>query len=251
MARTKISRRYNCKRDLPDYRDHKYPCTLASHPTHVDLRLQCPLVMDQMNEGSCTANAASALLGFLQLRPNPTELKKEYIPFSRNFIYYNERLLEDHVMDDVGATVRDAVKACAKWGACDEETWIYSEDTLFVEPTSGAYLEAIDHKITTYQRIYDLQQVKTCLAGGYPVIFGFSVYESFEDTGSDGSVWMPKETEGLIGGHCVLAVGYDSRYQRMICQNSWGTGWGEKGFFYLPYSYFQQGLVFDMWTIRK
>ncbi len=91
---------------------------------------------------------------------------------------------------------------------------------------------------------------------GFPVIFGFTVYTSFESliVENTGVVPMPKNTEGILGGHCVVMVGYDDSTQRFICANSWGTGWGINGtgYFSIPYLYLvNPRLAADFWTIKS
>ena len=62
---------------------------------------------------------------------------------------------------------------------------------------------------------------------------------------------MPSSTESVVGGHAVLAVGYDESERRFIVRNSWGAGWGIKGYFTVPYSYLTDpNLANDFWTIR-
>ena len=95
-------------------------------------------------------------------------------------------------------------------------------------------------------------QLKSCLASGYPFVFGFTVYESFESqaVAKTGVVPMPAHTEKVLGGHAVLSVGYDDASQRFIVMNSWSAAWGQKGFFTIPYAYLtDRGLASDFWTI--
>ena len=98
-----------------------------------------------------------------------------------------------------------------------------------------------------------LSQFKGCLADGYPFVFGFTVYETFEsaEVGRTGVLKMPKPKEGVVGGHAVLAVGYDDQSQRFVVRNSWGRSLGQKGYFTMPYSYLlTNNLSDDFWTIR-
>jgi C1A family cysteine protease len=63
---------------------------------------------------------------------------------------------------------------------------------------------------------------------------------------------MPKKTERTLGGHAVLAVGYDDKAKRFTVRNSWGPGWGIKGYFTIPYAYLaSRDLADDFWTIRR
>ncbi len=66
-----------------------------------------------------------------------------------------------------------------------------------------------------------------------------------------GNMPMPKSGENPIGGHAVLAVGYDNEDRVFIVRNSWGEGWGDAGYFYMPYAYLlDDNLSDDLWTIR-
>lgn len=91
-----------------------------------------------------------------------------------------------------------------------------------------------------------------CLAEGYPFVFGFTVYESFETRKvvETGIASMPRKKERVLGGHAVLAVGYNQKDKRFLVRNSWGTGWGKNGYFTMPYEYLKT-LAADFWTIRK
>jgi C1A family cysteine protease len=95
--------------------------------------------------------------------------------------------------------------------------------------------------------------MKACLASGYPFIFGFTVYDSFESdaVAKTGIVPMPSKTELVLGGHAVMAVGYDDSKKWFIVRNSWGEDWGDKGYFYIPYDYLtNKNLASDFWTIK-
>lgn len=248
--------RYGWVPDLPDHRDYAYAApvvTLKKLPKKVDLRPKCPRVYDQGQLGSCTANAIGAAIEF--------GLKKEkasrvFTP-SRLFIYYNEREMEGSVREDSGAQIRDGIKSVNKLGAPPESLWKYSDANpgpFEKKPPRDLYTEAKKHQVMSYQRVPRvLGQFKGCLASGYPFVFGFTVYTAFEDerVARTGELDMPGPKEEVVGGHAVLAVGYDDPSQRFIIRNSWGTGWGKKGYFTMPYSYLlDDNLSDDFWTIR-
>ena len=95
--------------------------------------------------------------------------------------------------------------------------------------------------------------MKSCLAEGYPFVFGFTVYESFESeaVAKSGKLNMPKKGEAQVGGHAVMAVGYSDSSKRFIVRNSWGTSWGLNGYFTMPFDYLlNENLSDDFWTIR-
>jgi len=245
--------RYGWVRDLPDQRDHLYaapPDFLLKLPPNADLRPQCPSVYDQEQLGSCTANAIAAALEFDQMKEKQANV---FMP-SRLFIYYNERAMEGTVNEDSGGQIRDGIKSVAQQGDCPETLWPYDITKFAVKPPQQCYQQALKFKAVQYQRLSQiLNQLKGCLASCYPFVFGFSVYESFESpqVAQTGHAPMPAPAEKSIGGHAVMAVGYDDSQNWFIVRNSWGVGWGMEGYFTLPYAYLlEQNLASDFWTIR-
>ena len=244
---------YGWQPDLPDHRDH--PFLLGVHkpaalPVRVDLRPECSPVEDQGALGSCTANALVGALEFLEKKQgqrNATDL-------SRLFVYYNERVIENTVGQDAGAMLRDGIKALAKQGVCSEAKWPYAISKFKARPTPACFTEATKHKISSYQRLQTIEDMRGCLAAGFPFVFGFTVYESFESSSvaKSGMLNMPKKSEKVLGGHAVCAVGYDDVRKRFTVRNSWGTDWGLRGYFTMPYEYVaDRNLSDDFWTIRK
>jgi len=245
---------YGRTRDLPDARDVTYAAPLLRFaqgvPTSVDLRPNCPPVYDQGQLGSCTANAIGAAIEFDQQKQGTAA----FVP-SRLFIYYNERVIERTVAQDSGAQIRDGMKAVATLGAPRETEWPYNIKKFAVKPSAAAYADAKQDVVSSYTRVVqNLAQFQGCLASGYPFVFGFTVYESFEGdaVAKNGVVPMPAPHEKVVGGHAVLAVGYDGKRRVFIVRNSWGPGWGAKGYFYMPYEYLlNPSLASDFWTIRS
>ena len=244
-------RKYGWMPDLPDQRDRKYaaPAPLTKLPPKVDLHAICPPVYNQGDLGSCTANALAAGVDF--------ERRKQNLPFlspSRLFIYYNERVIENSVSSDNGATLRDGMKTIAAQGVCAEPLWPYDPAKFADQPNPACYTVARQHRCLSYSSVaQNLAQMKGCLASGYPFLFGFTVYESFEsdEVAKTGKVPMPGADEDVLGGHAVLAVGYSDASQRFLVRNSWGPAWGINGYFTIPYIYLTNpDLADDFWTIR-
>ena len=245
---------YGWNRDLPDGRDFMYgaPAEVVRQlPESVDLRPGCPPVYDQGQLGSCTANAIGGALEFAQIKQKS---KSPFTP-SRLFIYYNERVIEHTVDSDSGAQIRDGVKSVHKLGAPPETDWPYDINQFSHKPPEKAYTDAKNYQTILYQRVTPtLGQLKGCLASGFPFVFGFTVYESFEsqEMANTGHLGMPGSGEKQLGGHAVLAVGYQDSSQSFIVRNSWGADWGIKGYFTMPYPYLlQETLASDFWTIRS
>ena len=245
-------RGYGWQKDLPDQRDFYYAVpslTLGPLPSKTDLRPQCPPVYDQGKLGSCTANAIGAAIQFDRLK----QKLPDFVP-SRLFIYYNERAMENTVASDSGAQIRDGIKSVARQGDCPEAEWPYVIARFKTRPPAACYRDARKYKVVSYQRVAQtLGQLKGCLASGWPFVFGFTVYESFESpsVARRGHVPLPRSGESVLGGHAVAGVGYDDARQWFIVRNSWGAGWGLKGYFTLPYAYVAgANLASDFWTIR-
>ena len=246
--------RYGWRRDLPDQRDRFYEAPLhllQALPASVDLRAQCPPVYDQGNLGSCTANAIAGLIEFDERKagmPNP------WTP-SRLFIYYNERDLEGTTTTDSGAAIRDGIKVAVSQGVCPESLWPYDITQFATKPTPACYAVAAHDRISAYLRIpQNLLTLKTRLADGFPFAFGFTVYSSMEtpEVARTGIIPLPQPPAGVVGGHAICAVGYEDSQNMVIIRNSWGTGWGDAGYGYMPYAYINDaGLAADFWTLRS
>jgi C1A family cysteine protease len=252
--------KYHWAPDPPDSRDHIYQgppeLTAAKLPSSVDLRQWASPIDDQGQLGSCTGNAIAGAIDLIDRKVN----NKSY-QVSRLFIYYQERVIEGDVYYDNGAYIRDGIKACYTYGAPLESIWPYNQNKWATRPTTAAYSDALNRKVTGYARCLDFTAVKTALAAGTPVIIGFNVYSSFEagtwgnppSQGGTGLMPYPNvNTEQLLGGHAVCIVGYNDNLAggRFIVRNSWGTSWGQNGYFYMPYQVIQNtNMSSDFWTI--
>jgi len=247
-------KKYGWIPDKPDHRDYIFQEALSVEmlPTMVDMRKDCPAVYDQSSLGSCTANATAA-----QCEIEAKQNKKPIYTPSRLFVYYNSRLLEGTTRYDSGASIRDSVKTILQYGYCRETAYPYVISKFRSKPSASLYAAAAEHKITTkqYARVSQtLTSLKSCLALGNTVNFGFTVYSSFESdaVAKTGIMPMPKKNERSLGGHAVLMVGYDDAKQCFIVRNSWSARWGDKGYFYMPYAFaVNSSYASDFWTITN
>jgi C1A family cysteine protease len=239
--------------DLPDQRDLMYAASrpvISKLPSKKDLRKLCPPVYDQGELGSCTANAIGGVYEFELLKQGKG---RDFMP-ARLFIYYNERVIEHSVGSDSGAMIRDGMRSVNKQGVCPEKMWPYIPAKFADRPLASCFTDALGRQVLSYHRVSrNLNQMRGCLAEGYPFVLGFTVYESFqsENVAKTGKLNMPKSDEVTIGGHAVMAVGYDDKSRRFIVRNSWGAAWGIHGYFTMPYNYLlNENLADDFWTIR-
>ena len=242
--------------DKHDERDYIFQATIVEPtklPSSIDLRPECPPVYNQGQLGSCTANALSGAFDFDRKKEG-----KDFMSPSRLFIYWNERDMEGTVSSDAGAMIRDGVKVLLKIGTPPETDWPYDIGNFTVKPSAHAFNDAEKNLALQYQRILrpandPSHDMLVCLASGYPFVSGITVYESFEseEAATTGVISIPAKSERILGGHAIVVVGFDMDKQLFICRNSWGDGWGDHGYFYLPFAYLEDtSLSSDQWLIR-
>merc|ERR1712159_536359 len=251
-------RRYGWRRQLPDRRDHYYAATAPADaeplPSKVDLR-ETKLLPDVYNQGalgSCTANALAGAFEYNERKSGYGS--QEFMP-SRLFIYYNERKMEDSVSRDAGGALRDGIKSINVTGVCHETQWPYDVSRFTEEPSQACYTAALQEKALRYRRVAQTEHDMKCALHDeqQPVVFGFSVYDSFEsaEVKQTGRMPLPKPGEKCLGGHAVLCVGYDDDEQSFIVRNSWGEEWGLGGYFYMPYEFLlDPDSASDFWLIE-
>lgn len=221
---------------------------VSNLPDKVDLREQFQSPYDQGELGSCTANAICGIVGYLD--------KNHDFFGSRLFVYYNERQMEGTIADDSGADLADGIKSLAVYGICSEKLWPYDISKFTVKPTDECYKEALENQALEVRQISnDIYSMKNALYQGNPFVVGIMIYDSFETdyVAETGMVPMPDVyKEQCLGGHAVVCCGYDLKNNIWIMRNSWGSDWGDKGYFYLPFAYLtDSSLSSDLWTVIK
>jgi C1A family cysteine protease len=240
--------KFHWVKDRFDKRDYKYELFNNSQKDYVDLREFCSPIEHQGNLGSCTGQAIAGAIELLNKRNNkPTDV-------SRLFIYYYERLLLGTVNYDSGAYIRDGIKVCSHNGSPLEHFWPYIINRFKIKPNQKAINDALSRKITLYERVNDHEGCIDAINNGYPVIIGFYVYSSFISNIVARTGMMPYPNinrERFLGGHAVLLVGYNKKQNRYIVRNSWGQGWGDKGYFYMPFDVIaNKKMSLDFWVIK-
>jgi C1A family cysteine protease len=247
---------YGWTPDEPDARDHHYtPPRLTAPPAKFSLRQGFSGVYSQGQLKSCAANAVAAAVQFDRAKQG---LPLSDLTPSRLFIYYNARAIEGTVAWNAPTRVRNVVKGVAKHGACFEGTsadqWPYMIKRFKEKPRAVCFKAAVKDRALQYNRIArDIAHLKACLASGYPFVFGFIAHKSIEARGvaKTGAIPLPKAHEPKLGGHVVVAVGYDDAKRQIVIRNSWGPEWGDGGYGTMPYDYvLNPQLASDFWTIR-
>lgn len=260
MPRSNTSKvKFGWKPDLPDHRDFTFAQAGGPSTKVTKLPSVCEIpttlfspIEDQRSLGSCTANAAAALIEYMQRKAKGT-----HIDVSRLFLYKVTRKLMGEV-GDTGAYLRDTMKAMRIFGALPEEYWPYEITTYETEPTAYHYAIASNFKSVSYFRVDQtglsasdlMQEIKSRIFKKIPLMFGFTCFSSI-NIAIDGNIPFPTAKERVVGGHAVALVGYNDEKKAFKIRNSWGESWGDKGYGYLPYEYLNQGLMTDIWGVLK
>lgn len=245
------------KRDNLDPRDFRFaasPSVVKAVSPTGDLRDGFTSAYDQLDEGSCTANGGAAYIDYMRF-----QMGLPPIYGSRNFLYYNERTIEGTVSSDAGAQIRSVMQALDNWGICPEAQWEYSPNTLYQKPSPQVYVAATkDTAISYYSVPQASDQILGALASGYPIIFGFMIYQDYQNLDHvKGVVPLPDPRMQPLGGHCNVLCGWDTTRARhndilLLSRNSWGTKWGIGGYCWIPMSYLlNPQLAADFWVMSS
>lgn len=250
--------------------------TTFTAPSTADLRSDCSAVENQGGLGSCTAHAAIGVVEYFERRAFG-----RHIEGSRLFVYKTTRNLMG-VVGDTGSWLRTTMGALVLCGAPPEKYWPYTtkkqpgpagERTFDEEPTPFVYAIADNYEALRYF-CHDplgknippakvLDSVKRYLSAGIPSMFGFYGFPSFDYSNVKGGIPYPCPGERARWGHAIVAVGYDDgkKIKNLVCnrtttgalliRNSWGTGWGDKGYGWLPYRYVRDKLAMDFWSLLR
>jgi len=232
--------------DAHDKRDRRFTPRLKSLPARVDLSSLCGPVYNQYRTQSCSANALAAALVLLgNQQPDALVLP------SRLFIYYNARALTGTQATDSGSTIRDAIKAYARDGACVERQWPFLKSKITARPSRACYGDAHVRPISYHRIAQKLDHLRAALAQGHAFIFGIAAYgQPFTEAATSGKLRLPRKSDTLFGGHALIATGYDIAKKTFTARNSLGRAYADDGFFAIPDAYFTNPqLTYDFWLL--
>ncbi len=205
----------------------------GSVPDRVDLRQWMSPVEDQGQTSSCTANAIVGAMEYLQIKSGKTGPD-----LSRLFVYYNARRLADQQAYDSGSLIHHVMAAVLAYGACDEQLWPFDPSNIPMMPPKEAFKDAEQHEGVQFARAPLGLSAMQAVAMGLPVVFGCYIPQDYYEAAMQGGV-MPEiqgQPQNPGGGHAMLIAGYDQAKKHWIVRNSWGAGYGDQGYLYIPFS---------------
>ncbi len=220
-------------------------------PPAVDLRPWYPPIMDQGDLGTCVENGGTGALRW-HIRKMAG---KSDDPLSRLYAYFRVRELEGTIDEDAGGEIRNFIKIVKKFGIPHEVDWPYDVAKFKQSPPSGLEDRTQLFGSLQYERVpVTAHDLKAALAGGFPVVIGITLFDSFESDAVEktGLVPMPEPNEEEVGGHCMCAVGYGQKPGTFTVANSWSWDWGDKGFCFIPEAYLGSSKYgSDYWVIKN
>lgn len=251
MANSILGRKYGCIHDIKDERDYHFRdlFSFVPLPSKIDNSAYRNSIEDQLQEGSCTGH------GWTSARESLNNLLNRFpkLQLSRQDLYRQILIAENHFGQDVGGQIRTGAKILSKLGVCAESTFPYKLGGYKLKPTKLTISDALAHAGGSYARISSIEEIRQALFRKLPIVFGFTVSTSFESKSclSTGDIPMPNNGESVLGGHCMYIDGCDDNRRNgdLIVPNSWGTGVGDKGVFYMPYDFYRK-YTMDAWVLN-
>lgn len=226
-----------------DYRDFLYRAIFKAEvlPHKFSRRLEMGPVRDQGVYGTCIGFAASGVKDNQERREYKTDVQTSPL-------YIYKRCKEqDGIPNTEGTYPRTAMKVLADMGVCPEEAFPYS---LMNWPTmpdipADAGIKAANYKIKAYARIGTVDEVKQAVVNSGPVLGALLVCDSFVNA-PKGVIPLPGSNgpDIIRGGHAICVVGYDDAMTKdghtgyLEVRNSWGDSWGDHGYCWIPYDFF-------------
>lgn len=231
-----------------DSRDYVYqPITTKATSPVVDLIPHIHEVEHQGSTNSCTANAGCTALEILYSRAG------NWNDLSRMYLYWYTRKLGNLPSSDAGAYPRDICKALSLYGVPLENKWPFIKENISREPSSLVRDNAKDYKIEEYRKVIaDIDDIRNAVLNGLPVLTTIKTRSGVYSLKGDWRTHTWDSRAKNNGNHEVVIVGFCDQTERFLVQNSWGKGWGDGGFFGIPYDKVGTAKdAFEFWVITN
>lgn len=241
----------------PRDRDARHHLGAGPVPATSDLTQLFGAALDQGPLSSCVANAIADAVRAVQVRLG-ADPKETTVP-SRLAIYWLARAYVHEQDLDAGSFIHLAFAALNTFGFAPENAWPYLPEWFNRMPPLGVLAKAFDQRDNDrpevdYRRILStggnlVDDVKRALGMGCPVVFGVDISRAFQrgDFGPSGIAQAPGSGDEIAGGHCMLIGGH--RPEAARARTSWGSGFGDDGWFDIAWDYVEQAE--DVWMVAS
>lgn len=212
-------------------------------PSNIDYTDEMSPIRNQGSEGSCVGHAGVAVKEWME--------KKDYgkfIDLSERFLYEESKKISGH---KEGTTLKACAKVLVNYGVCEEKYWKYIAKEVG-KPKAGAYTNAEKYCVEpAYVRITNEQELKASMVKYGVLLIGVLVYRNWYEE-KEGHIPNLNWWQSLLakfgfysplGGHAICLVGYNDNTQEYKFKNSWGEGWGNKGYGFISYKHMKEILM--------
>ena len=193
-----------------------------------------PLVRSQGDTSSCVGFGIGA-----NITHRARKLWRQSEWFSPTWIYNGARFIEGDLAEDNGCCPDDALTWLLKNGCLLEHLWPFNPNAVDkTAPGSVLGQFAADYPLVAYYRVGDgVPGIMSAIADGQPVSIGTPWFAKWQDV-LQGFLPVCAKDDEILGGHETLLYGYDRRANVFYGMNSWGTEWGDAGYYVMPASMF-------------
>jgi hypothetical protein len=201
------------------------------------LRKYCPTAGDQKTIASCVGwSTGYAAFSITYAVTNNLTDSAEINKHAKSALFLYNQIAQC----DRGAFVGDALKFASAYGDC--ELHDFNPPACNVSPSTDVLAKAAGFKITESHRLFSkdatpetvISSVLNSLSAKKPVVISLGLRKSFFNVSANG-LYNPADEEEFIGRHSMCVTGYNNVSKRLEILNSWGTGWGDNGFFTISY----------------
>ena len=229
----------------PDYRDFAYGLLVTAESVPAQYTCEHEYrypVKNQGKWGTCVGQACASVKEIQEARNYPSR-EPELSPL----FVYAECKKRDGIPNQEGTYPRIAMKVLKELGICKESLFPYGNINNPLPLTSFESIQdAKNYQIGAYARIQTMQELKQAIFQQGPVLAALMVMESIANVDENGFVPAPGDVskDKFLGGHAMCVVGWDDKLSNGLhtgffrVRNSWGKYWGDKGYCWIPYDYF-------------
>ena len=232
------------------YEDRLQSRMVAQVSGDVDLRPYSSPRHNQRHTSSCVANAVVKALEIKRIMQHGGH--QAHVDLSVMAVYYLSREITwpptTHV--DGGTFISHACDVLRRFGVCPDKNWPWDPNRINEAPSWAAMRQAYQHKIQSFYKIYSegdkrVEEVVRCLQAGNPVVFGTTVGSNWSSY-KKGQVLQAPAT--VKGRHATVLLGWKDGV--FLGENSWGSSWGDNGFYQMDPDVVSYPQSSDSWVIQ-